>query len=159
MAEIAIDKTFDFLARWLGSADCRTSCSLGDPVDPGFYFIDIAAQKIKKGDGGLNIELTRNPDILMEIRQQREQTGYPRMVVGFAAESENLVQNAAGKLERKGLDLLVANDITATDAGFAVDTNRVIILDAEGGQQSFDLASKTRIAETIIARAATLFRD
>jgi phosphopantothenoylcysteine decarboxylase / phosphopantothenate---cysteine ligase len=155
---IAVETTADMLeAIQTHSGDADLLIMAAAVAD--FRPVQIAAQKIKKGDGGLNIKLMRNPDILMTIRDQREQTGYPRMVVGFAAESENLVQNAAGKLERKGLDLLVANDIAATDAGFAVDTNRVIILDAEGGQQSFDLASKTVIAEAIVARAATLFRD
>ena len=74
----------------------------------------VAEQKIKKKDDteGLTIELTRNPDILLSVREQRNKTGYPRVVVGFAAESEHLLENAQSKLERKGLDLLVANDIT-----------------------------------------------
>lgn len=116
-----------------------------------------ADQKIKKqhdSDAGLTLELTRTPDILMQIKQQREQSGFPRVVVGFAAESENLLQNATAKLNRKGLDLLVANDISAQDAGFEVDTNRVIILDRDGGQQPIDLSSKATISEIIIARAA-----
>ena len=122
---------------------------------------DIAAQKIKKRDDGSvpRIELTQTPDILMEVKARREKTGYPCMVIGFAAETENLLQNAGEKLERKGLDLLVANDITAPDAGFAVDTNRVVILDADGGQQIVELASKTHIAEVIVERAATLFGE
>ena len=119
----------------------------------------VAAQKIKKADDGLTMQLERTDDILMQVKAQREETGYPRMVVGFAAESENLVKNAASKLERKGVDLLVANDINAADAGFAVDTNRVVILDGDGGQQAFDLTSKTVIAETIVARAGTFFGD
>jgi phosphopantothenoylcysteine decarboxylase/phosphopantothenate--cysteine ligase len=120
-----------------------------------------ADQKIKKQDdgAGLTIELTRNPDILLEVHQQRTATGWPRVAVGFAAESENLLANAADKLARKGLDLLVANDISAADAGFAVDNNRVIILDAAGGQQPLELMSKTRVSETIIARVAALLGE
>lgn len=118
-----------------------------------------AEQKIKKKDdpaAGLILELVRTPDILMQVKQQREQSGFPRVVVGFAAESENLLDNARAKLEHKGLDLLVANDITAPDAGFEVETNRVIILDRSGGQQRSDLGSKTAISEMIVARAAEL---
>jgi phosphopantothenoylcysteine decarboxylase/phosphopantothenate--cysteine ligase len=117
-----------------------------------------AGHKIKKGadDSGLTLQLARNPDILLAVRDQRQQTGWPRVCVGFAAESENLLANARDKLDRKGLDLLVANDISAPDAGFAVDTNRVIILDAGGGQQQIDLASKASISEAIIARVASL---
>ncbi len=119
----------------------------------------IAEQKIKKtddDDAGLTLQLGRTADILMAVKDQRQITGYPRIAVGFAAESENLLANARAKLERKGLDLLVANDISATDAGFAVDTNRVIILDAAGGQEPLPLASKAHVSEVIIARVAAL---
>lgn len=117
-----------------------------------------AEQKIKKQDedSGLTLELVRNPDILLEVQRQRANTGWPRVVVGFAAESENLLANAQDKLKRKGMDLLVANDISATDAGFAVDTNRVTILDASGGQQPLELMSKIAVSEIIIDRVAAL---
>jgi phosphopantothenoylcysteine decarboxylase/phosphopantothenate--cysteine ligase len=116
----------------------------------------VASQKIKKSDDGSGLTLTlgRTPDILMEVKAQRQRIGFPRVCVGFAAESENLLANARSKLERKGLDLLVANDISASDAGFAVDTNRVTILDPEGGQKVIPLASKTHISEAIVARVA-----
>lgn len=119
----------------------------------------VAEQKIKKedmGNGDMTLTLTRTADILVEVKTQREQIGYPRMVVGFAAESENVLANARAKLIRKGLDLLVANDITATDAGFSVDTNRVVILDQEGGVDALELATKATISERIIARAALM---
>jgi phosphopantothenoylcysteine decarboxylase/phosphopantothenate--cysteine ligase len=104
----------------------------------------------------LTLELTRNPDILMQVHERRQQTGWPRLTVGFAAESENLLANAQSKLEHKGLDLLVVNDISATNAGFAVDTNRVTILDRRGGRQEFDLTTKTAVSEIIIERVAAL---
>lgn len=121
----------------------------------------VAEQKIKKQDDGTSptIELARNPDILLEVRQQRKATGWPRIAIGFAAESENLLANAGDKLARKGLDLLVANDISASDAGFAVDTNRVIILDSAGGQQPLDLMSKARVGEIVMARIAALLGE
>jgi phosphopantothenoylcysteine decarboxylase / phosphopantothenate---cysteine ligase len=117
-----------------------------------------ATQKIKKtdDDSGLTVELTRNPDILLAVKTQREQTGFPHITVGFAAESENLLANAESKLRRKGLDLLVANDITAPDAGFSVDTNRVVIFDRAGHQQELPLVSKTRVAEIIIEHVIEL---
>ena len=109
-------------------------------------------QTIKKKDDteGLTVEMARNPDILLSVRQQRHETGFPLVVVGFAAESEHLLENAQGKLERKGLDLMVANDITASDAGFATDTNRVVLtgspahieqLDDSGNQMLGDAAT------------------
>lgn len=115
----------------------------------------VAEQKIKKSDTPdeeeLGLPLSRTPDILMAVKIARVNTGFPRVVVGFAAESENLLANARGKLERKGLDLLVANDITASDAGFEVDNNRVILLDSNG-QQKLDLMSKALVGEAIIQR-------
>ena len=118
-----------------------------------------AAQKIKKKDDSddapTNV-LTRTPDILLSVKERRAASGYPQVVVGFAAESEKLLAHARAKLERKGLDLLIANDITAPDAGFEVDTNRVIILGADGSQTPIALASKTHIAEAIVERVAHL---
>lgn len=119
----------------------------------------VAEHKIKKADdpqAALTLTLARTPDILLAVKDQRAQRGWPHVVVGFAAESEDLLANALAKLGKKGLDLIVVNDITAPDAGFEVDTNRVIILDARGGRQEIGLASKAKIAEAIIARVAGL---
>jgi phosphopantothenoylcysteine decarboxylase / phosphopantothenate---cysteine ligase len=115
-------------------------------------------QKIKKRDqnASINLELVRTPDILMEVQAMRGETGFPRVVVGFAAESENVIANAEDKLLHKELDLLVANDISAMDAGFAVDTNRVTFLSTESAPQSFGLMSKTSVSEAIIARVGDL---
>ncbi|GAB4527336.1 MAG: bifunctional phosphopantothenoylcysteine decarboxylase/phosphopantothenate--cysteine ligase CoaBC [Anaerolineae bacterium] len=124
-----------------------------------FRPVTVASQKIKKNEDigqSLRLELTRNPDILLQVKAQREQSGFPRLVVGFAAESENLLENARNKLDRKGLDLLVANDILSEDAGFGTDTNRVVILDAEGEEETIELASKAIVSEIIVARAAEL---
>jgi phosphopantothenoylcysteine decarboxylase / phosphopantothenate---cysteine ligase len=116
----------------------------------------VSEQKIKKKDdgAGLSLELTRNPDILQEVARQRP----PRLkaVVGFAAESESLLENARSKVQRKGLDFIVANDISAKDAGFAVDTNRVTLLDKHGQQENLPLMSKAQVAEHIVAKVAEL---
>jgi phosphopantothenoylcysteine decarboxylase/phosphopantothenate--cysteine ligase len=120
---------------------------------------NVADQKIKKKDDsedGLRLELVRNPDILLAVKEQREKIGSPRVAVGFAAESEHLVENAVSKLKRKGLDLLIANDISASDAGFDVDTNRAIILDKGGGEEVLTLASKAIISEAILIRVGDL---
>lgn len=118
----------------------------------------VSDQKIKKQDetSGLILMLERNPDILGAIKERRRDTHWPRLVVGFAAESQSLQEYARDKLERKGLDLIVANDITATDAGFDTDTNRVSIFDRSGGEQKLELASKAKISEAIVARVASL---
>lgn len=112
-----------------------------------------AQQKIKKSDGDLSLQLARNPDILLAVKDMAQR---PKAVVGFAAESENLLANAQDKLVRKGLDLLVANDISATDAGFANDYNRVTILSRGGSQTTIDRSSKSAIAEVIVEHLSSL---
>ena len=114
---------------------------------------DAGAQKTKKGPGGPPvIELVENPDILATISQMA--TGRPRLVVGFAAETENLVPNAQSKLARKRCDLIVANDVGAEQAIFGGDLNRVVIVDATSAE-AWPQASKTEIA----ARIAALIAD
>jgi phosphopantothenoylcysteine decarboxylase/phosphopantothenate--cysteine ligase len=120
-----------------------------------------AAQKIKKkGDtGGLILELTRNPDILAEVAKQKSAGFGPRLTVGFAAETENLVANAQSKLAQKKLDLIAANDVTAVDAGFAVDTNRVTLIAADSSVVELPLMSKFEVAEAILDRIVPLIVD
>jgi phosphopantothenoylcysteine decarboxylase/phosphopantothenate--cysteine ligase len=117
-----------------------------------------AVQKIKKkGDtGGLTLELTRNPDILAEVAKQKSAGNGSRLTVGFAAETENLVANAKSKLAKKKLDLIAANDVTASDAGFAVDTNRVTLLAADGSVDELPLMSKFEVADAILDRVVPL---
>ncbi len=107
-------------------------------------------QKIKKQQGELSLLLARTTDILSAVAARRAETGFPRLVVGFAAESRNLVKNARTKLESKGLDLIVANDITRPDAGFGAETNRVLVLSRDGEAEELPLMSKTAVAERIL---------
>jgi len=108
-----------------------------------------AKEKIKKGDAGLTLELECTPDILGTVKGNF-------IKVGFAAESSNLVENARQKLKQKGLDLIVANDITASDSGFGVDTNQVTIIDREGKIDSLPLLAKREVAERVLDRVAEL---
>lgn len=117
----------------------------------------VASQKIKKGANDVpTIELVRNPDILLEVARQRQASGWPTVVVGFAAETENLLQNAQSKLNQKGLDFLVANDVSASDAGFAVDTNRVTLLNADGASETLPLMSKAEVAGKIVEKVVSI---
>ena len=111
-----------------------------------------ALQKIKKTEGPEQLPLERTRDILTAVGELREQSGFPRIVVGFAAETEDLLRNARKKLREKGLDLIAANDISAPDAGFAADTNRVTLLDSAGGEESLPLLDKLEVAREIIDR-------
>ena len=102
-----------------------------------------AKDKIKKDKPELKLELVRTPDILAEVKGS-----FVR--VGFAAESNNIIANAKKKLAGKKLDMIVANDITAADSGFGVDTNKVIIIDKKGGVEKLPLLSKREVAERIL---------
>lgn len=115
-----------------------------------------AKDKIKKEGGVPQIELEATEDILKTVAAKKSEKKRPRVVLGFAAESQDLLQNAANKLESKNLDLIVANDISANDAGFAVETNRVTLLFADGRRESLPLMSKTKTAEAILERVAIL---
>ncbi|MCI6086068.1 MAG: bifunctional phosphopantothenoylcysteine decarboxylase/phosphopantothenate--cysteine ligase CoaBC [Selenomonas sp.] len=105
-----------------------------------------AGQKIKKKDGSLVLELVRNPDILKELGERKTH----QILVGFAAETERVLEYAAGKLKKKNLDFIVANDVSRTDAGFSADTNRVTILGADGTQTQPPLMSKRALADVIL---------
>jgi phosphopantothenoylcysteine decarboxylase/phosphopantothenate--cysteine ligase len=117
-----------------------------------------AVEKIKKETELQEIHLERTVDILREVAKYRVQKGQPRLVVGFAAESQDLLANARHKLESKGLDLIVANDIRSSDAGFAVDTNRVTLLDYSGEARSLPLMSKTQVAGAVLERVMALLQ-
>ena len=109
-------------------------------------------QKIKKSDDQLNIPLARTTDILAAA------TGN-FVKVGFAAESENLVPNAKGKVQSKGLDLIAANDITVEGSGFGADTNKVSLIDRSLNVEDLPLLTKYEVGNRILDRVARLFRD
>src|SRR6266511_1162406 len=125
---------------------------------------NLAKDKIKKDGGIPQIELEATEDILKTVAGEGSgkpalstvETTRPRVVVGFAAESRDLLENATHKLQSKGLDFIAANDISADDAGFAVETNRVTLLFADGKQEGLPLMSKTEVAEVILERVAKL---
>ena len=117
---------------------------------------NVADSKMKKKDGIPQIELESAPDILETVAGLEAGKKRPKVVVGFAAESRDLLENATIKLQSKELDIIAANDISATDAGFSVDTNRVTLLHADGSSEALPLMSKFEVAETIVARIAAL---
>lgn len=117
-----------------------------------------APQKLKRSATATALALEPNPDVLAAVVAQRAQGGWPRVLVGFAAESENLLENAAAKLRSKQLQLVAANNISEPGAGFGTDTNRVTLLDAQGGVEELPLQSKALVAERICARVAALLQ-
>ncbi len=115
-----------------------------------------AKDKLKKRDGIPHIKLEAAPDILKTVTGSGEAKRRFKIVVGFAAESRDLLENASEKLMSKNLDLIAANDISAGDAGFAVDTNRVTLLFANGMTEVLPLMSKMEVAEKIIEHTSRL---
>jgi phosphopantothenoylcysteine decarboxylase/phosphopantothenate--cysteine ligase len=111
----------------------------------------VASEKMKKGDGVPELLLEPTVDILAELGAAKRTDQY---VVGFAAETEHLRENAAAKLAAKRVDLIVANDVSADDAGFEVDTNRVIVLDGSGNVEELPLLTKDALADWLLDRIA-----
>jgi len=118
-----------------------------------------AEDKIKRAEGIPQIKLKETPDILAHVVQVKAQSGQPKLVVGFAAESRDLIANALHKLESKKLDMIVANDISANDAGFNADTNRVILLYSDGCSEPLPLMSKSDVAEVVLEKIINMISD
>ncbi|MGV3759649.1 MAG: bifunctional phosphopantothenoylcysteine decarboxylase/phosphopantothenate--cysteine ligase CoaBC [Actinomycetota bacterium] len=112
-----------------------------------FRPVQVVARKLKKADGAPEVVLEPTTDILAALGKQRRSG---QTIVGFAAETDDLRANAADKLARKGIDLIVANDVSAPGVGFEHDTNAVVILDASGGAVEVPLSDKRAIARSIL---------
>lgn len=111
-----------------------------------------AADKIKKTDDALTVELTKNPDILAELGRRKA----GQLLVGFAAETRELVAHARDKLVRKNLDMIVANDVTVPGAGFGADTNEVKLLYPDGRVEELPLLAKEAVAGIILDKICDL---
>lgn len=109
---------------------------------------EITPNKMKKtSTEGISIELVKNPDILAEVSKTRRKN---QLVVGFCAESENILENAKDKINKKGCDFLIANDISRSDIGFSSDYNEVYIIDKSGDIQKIEKTTKPQIAKKIL---------
>ncbi|MHB8192073.1 MAG: bifunctional phosphopantothenoylcysteine decarboxylase/phosphopantothenate--cysteine ligase CoaBC [Bellilinea sp.] len=117
-----------------------------------------AADKIKKENGPPAIEMVPTIDILLAVAEERGKSGWPKKVIGFAAESRDLLDNASAKLKRKNLDMIVANDISQPDSGFEVDMNRVTFIFSDGTADPQPKMSKHEVADAIIDRAVVWFQ-
>jgi len=130
-----------------------------------FRPVTEAEQKIKKTSDRdeMTLQLIKNPDILASVGRAEQR---PRLVVGFAAESENLAQHAQDKLVRKHLDLIVANDISRSDIGFGAEENEALIFTKEASKQvgsgqsaiSWGKLSKTSLARRIVEFLADMYK-
>jgi phosphopantothenoylcysteine decarboxylase/phosphopantothenate--cysteine ligase len=130
--------------------ECRTADALIMAAAVADYMPATSAEhKIKKHAEGLTVDLVKTPDILASVRGD-----FVR--VGFAAETQDVLRHAAEKLAKKDLDLIVANDVSAEDAGFAVDTNRVTLLHRDGRREDLPVMPKYDVARAVLDRVATL---
>lgn len=116
----------------------------------------VSSEKIKKSEGPRLLELEPTGDILRELSDQPPSGGRPRLLIGFAAETQNLLEGARAKLEAKRLDLIVANDVTVEGAGFDSDTNRVTLLGRDGGPEALPMLSKRAVADRLLDRVRLL---
>ncbi|HNX29003.1 MAG TPA: bifunctional phosphopantothenoylcysteine decarboxylase/phosphopantothenate--cysteine ligase CoaBC [Syntrophomonadaceae bacterium] len=123
-----------------------------------FKIAKMAEQKLKKADDKsiqLVLELVGTPDILKELGRRKKEH---QIMVGFAAETENVLENAKKKLKAKNLDFIVANDVTMEGAGFASDTNIVTFIDNDGDIEALPQMSKRHVAEAILDKAVGLMQ-
>jgi phosphopantothenoylcysteine decarboxylase/phosphopantothenate--cysteine ligase len=120
------------------------------------FTVTASSEKLKKREGVPELRFAPAPDVLAELVAHRH-TG--QLIVGFAAETTNVMANATAKMREKRVDLLVVNDVAAPGAGFAHETNEVVLLDRDGVAQRVSLRSKEAVAVEILARVAAMFDD
>jgi phosphopantothenoylcysteine decarboxylase/phosphopantothenate--cysteine ligase len=157
-AVIAVESTADLRTALLDVLRARDGAAGPDALIMAAAVADFrptgtAARKLERGEG-LRLDLEPTPDILAEIATMTRDELRPRpILVGFAAETGSL-DRAADKLRRKGVDVLVANDVAEPGSGFGTDTNRVAILDADGARDDLPLLSKREVADRVLDRVA-----
>jgi phosphopantothenoylcysteine decarboxylase/phosphopantothenate--cysteine ligase len=111
--------------------------------------LEVAKEKIKKSEGEMELKFTRNPDILKTLGERKTH----QVLVGFAAETTDVLTYAKRKIEQKHLDFIVANDVSKEGAGFAADTNIVTLIDREGNVSPYNQQSKEAVAEIVLEKA------
>jgi NAD(P)-dependent dehydrogenase (short-subunit alcohol dehydrogenase family) len=140
----AVERAFD---------GCDALIMAAAPAD--FTVAEVAEHKIKKHGEGLTLSLSPTADILARVGARKQK----QVVMGFAAETQNLERNAKDKLARKNLDFIAANDVSAANAGFAVDTNAVTLYDAAGGCRQSGLMQKAALADCCSMRGRRMMGD
>lgn len=148
---VAIETTAQ-LAAAVKKAYCETDIMIMAAAVADYRVSHPATQKVKKSNDHWQIDLVKNEDILFELGQTKRK----QILVGFAAETENLLANAQAKLAKKNLDLLVANDVSRKDIGFATDANEVTLLKPNTPPKLLKRAEKTVIAKLILDEIVTL---
>lgn len=142
---------YDAVERWIGKADVAIFAAAVADYRP----VEVAEQKIKKEGEELTLKLVRNADILGSARGE---FSYEGTLVGFAAETQNVVANARGKLLKKGCDMVVANDVSRKDIGFDSNENEVTLVFRDD-EEVVDKADKHRIAHSVVEVAMGMEAD
>ncbi|HYL69508.1 MAG TPA: phosphopantothenoylcysteine decarboxylase, partial [Candidatus Limnocylindria bacterium] len=119
----------------------------------------VEEKKIKRGEGSFILELEPTPDILAELGRERGQDHPRRVLVGFAAETDRVAENARQKLARKGADMIVANDVTQEGAGFDTDTNIVTLFIRDGREIPLPKMTKLDVANRILDQVLEIQRQ
>ena len=143
------EEMYEAVATRIGDADCAIMAAAVSDYRPA----EVAGEKIKKTGETLELALVKTRDILGSARGPM---GFTGLLVGFAAETQNLEANARQKLERKGCDVIIANDLSRTDIGFDSDENEVLVLQADAPAITISRASKAKIAAGIILLCESL---
>lgn len=117
----------------------------------------VADQKIKKSQANLTIQLEPTTDILSALAERRAISGFPRRMIGFAAESSDVLTHASHKLQSKKLDMIVANDVLLQDSGFEADTNKVILLFEGGRVETLPMMTKAEVGDRIVRQLTQWF--
>jgi phosphopantothenoylcysteine decarboxylase/phosphopantothenate--cysteine ligase len=136
---------YDTVASHIGQTEVLICCA----AVADYRVAEVAGEKIKKSGENLTLNLVPNPDILGSARSV---FGFRGFLVGFAAETEKVLEHARGKLERKGCDLLVANDVSRSDIGFDRDENEVLLIWPKRPTETLAMESKREIARQLIER-------
>ncbi len=131
----------------------KTDCIVMSSAVSDFTPSKTSPQKIKKTSEHLDISLDRTKDILSAVAKNKED----RIIVGFAAETENVEQYAREKLRQKNMDMIVANNVTEKNSGFEADTNKVVIINRDGTAEDFPLMRKSDLADVILDRISLFF--
>ena len=152
---VDVQSAEEMLAACLAQLATPSHLFIGSAAVADYRPVVAANQKIKKSGESLQLELVRNPDIIAAVATMSPR---PLKVIGFAAETEHMVDHAQAKRETKGLDVIVANDVSRKDIGFDSDTNAVTWIDGSGAE-AIPMTSKKNLARILITRCAQLFAE
>ncbi len=130
--------------------DCDVLIKAAAPLD--YRPVTVSEHKIKKGKDEIEFKFTKNPDIVAHFGEIKKN----QILVGFAAETENIIDNAKKKIEKKNLDFIVANNVLTENAGFKSDNNIVTIIDKDGTIKEYPLMKKEEVAKTIIDKISSM---